>query len=151
MGQSLNTESVPEFGLVKFFGHFYRNIQVAAFDREIKSGGRVLNKLQSNIGREFETIFCGVNLEDARLCRPVQAVDIASLDTDKIYGLIQRSDDAVITVEKGVLHVIQGGIQKHTSIVPSRALDSDCFMQRAHLLKRLGDNGNIVLAEKRCI
>lgn len=44
--------------------------------------------------------------------------------------------------------MVQGRVQEHAGVIPSGTLDANGLMQAAHLLQRLGDNGDIVLAEK---
>jgi hypothetical protein len=47
--------------------------------------------------------------------------------------------------------MVQGGVKKDASVIPSCALDADCLVEAAHLFESLGDNSNVVLAEQSCI
>lgn len=44
--------------------------------------------------------------------------------------------------------MVQGRVNQDTGIIPSSALDTNSLVQSAHLLKGLGDNCNVVLAEQ---
>ena len=66
-------------------------------------------------------------------------------------AILQSSDDCNIPVQERIFDVVQSRVQKYAGVIPGSALDTDRFMQAAHLLQRLGDDGDIVLAEEGCI
>lgn len=49
---------------------------------------------------QLESVFSGVNGKNLRLGVAVEAVDIASLDADKVDGLVKGANDSVITAVK---------------------------------------------------
>jgi len=46
---------------------------------------------------ELELVLGGVDVENARLALPVQAVDLAALDFGQVNGHVDCADDSVIT------------------------------------------------------
>lgn len=47
--------------------------------------------------------------------------------------------------------MVQGGVEKDASVIPGCALDPDRFVQAAHLLKGLGHDRDVVLAEQSSV
>ncbi|KAI6755905.1 hypothetical protein HG531_005011 [Fusarium graminearum] len=97
---------------------------------------------------QLESVFCRINLEDAGLRSSIKAVHIAALDLDQVDGLIKGTDDTVIAVQKSVLDMVESRVQQNACIIPSSALDTNSLVESADLLKSLGHNSNIVLAQQ---
>lgn len=47
----------------------------------------------------FKSVFGGINVKHFRLCLPVKAVYVPTLDLGKVNCLIQRTNDSVVTSE----------------------------------------------------
>ncbi|KAH3683653.1 hypothetical protein WICPIJ_005337 [Wickerhamomyces pijperi] len=96
----------------------------------------------------LETVFGGVDLQSFHLAGSAQDKDILAVDLGDVLGLVQGLDDPVVTVQQGVLDVVQGGVEQDTGFFPSSTLDSDGFMQGGDQFKLLVDNGDGVLGQQ---
>jgi hypothetical protein len=68
---------------------------------------------------QLEAVLGWIDDDSARLGIAVKAVDGLALDPSQIDGLLQRLDDAVVTLRQSVFDVVQGGVDKDAAVVPS--------------------------------
>ena len=67
---------------------------------------------------QLESVFGGVNSKDLRLGVAVEAVHIASLDADKVDGLVEGANDSVVTAVRRLVISIAADNAHECSNVP---------------------------------
>lgn len=90
--------------------------------------------------REFESVLCRVNRDRTRFGIAVEAVHDLALDASQVHWLLERFDDAVVTLRQCVLDVVQRRVDQDAAVIPGTRLDPDRFMDHGTLTERLVGN-----------
>ncbi|KAH3668500.1 hypothetical protein OGAPHI_002254 [Ogataea philodendri] len=176
----LLTELFPNHGIVQLLRLFKSDVQVVAFDCQLKSGLWILNELQSNfrvplflqVANDIltnkvgclddsknlvevlvdqsllESVLSWVNWHDFNFTLSVQTVTLSTRHLNDIKGVLQGLDCSVVAVQKGILDVVQSGVDQNTGIVPCSALHSDGLVHRHQCFEFLVCNDNGMLRQE---
>ena len=99
--------------------------------------------------RELEHVLRGVNLNLPVFAIPVQAVHHAAENLGEIHRRVQRADDARVSVGKGVLDVVKGGVNEHAAVVPRAGLDANGLVHGARVTELAVSDDDGVLGQHR--
>lgn len=131
MSKSLCRKSAPQLRTIKLLGHINCDIEVTAFNSQLKSSPRILHELQGNFGISFL-----LEISDNALANQTRRLDevkhfiVISLDEREFEAILSRVNfqDPRLRVAVQAIHVssldpdeVHGLVQSsHDTIVPTR-------------------------------